>query len=98
MIRNGFNKKEDELSLVYTNASIYRMCGAEALEEYILRQKKRYVAHIIRSDNEAVTKRLTFNSDESHRPGRTNSLLKSVLHHETQAAARFFQDAINRKI
>ena len=60
------------------------MCGAEALEEYIRRQQKRYVAHIIRSDNEAVTKRLTFNSD--------------VLHHETQAAARFFQDAINRKI
>ena len=59
---------------------------------------KRYVARIIRSDNEAVTKRLTFNSDESHRPGRISSLLKAVLHHETQAAARFFQDAINRKI
>ena len=70
------------------------MCGAAALEEYI-----RYdVAHIISSDNEAVTKRLTFNSDKSHRPGRTSSLLKSVLHQETQAAAKFFQDAINRKI
>ena len=74
------------------------MCGAKALEEYIRRQQKRYVAHIIRSGNEAVTKRLTFNSDESHRPGRTSSLLKSILHHETQAAARFFQDEINRKI
>ena len=41
MIRNGFKKKEDELSFVYTNTSIYRMCGAEALEEYIRRQQKR---------------------------------------------------------
>ena len=56
MIRNGFNKKEDE-------------CGAEASEEYIRSQQKRCVAHIICSNNEAITKRLTFNSDESLRPG-----------------------------
>ena len=71
------------------------MWGAVALGEYIRRHKKLYVVYIIRSDNEAITKRFTFNSDESPRPGRTSSLLKSVLHHETQAAARFFQDAIN---
>ena len=79
MVRNGFKRKDDSWAFVLPNVEMHRICGTENLENFINRQQRAYVAHVIRKDDKSITKRLTFNADASHRRGTNTNLLKTVL-------------------
>ena len=44
----------------HTNEDILNICHAETLQEFIMKQNLRWVAHVVRASNECLTKRLMF--------------------------------------
>ena len=98
MVRKGFKRKENSWAFVLSNEELYKICATENVSSFIERQQKSYVAHIIRRDDEALSKRLTFNDDVSHRRGITISLLRNVINREEKPAHVFYNDCMSKKI
>ena len=98
MIRKGFRRKEDSWSFVLPNKDIYRLCGTDPLNLFIERQQRNYIAHIVRKQDESITKRLTFNNDKINRRGRSTSLLKSVINRHGKTAHAFYADCLAKSI
>ena len=44
----------------YTNENILYICHAETIQDLIIKQNLRWVAHVVRAENECLTKRLMF--------------------------------------
>ena len=98
MVRKGFKRKENSWAFVLSNEELYRICATEKIGSFIERQQKSYIAHIIRRDDDALSKRLTFNDDVSHRRGTTISLLKNVINREEKPTHLFYNDCMSKKI
>ena len=98
MIRNGFKRKENSWAFVIPNKELHKICGTENLENFINRQQRGYVAHVIRRDEISITKRLMFNADASHRRGVRTNLLKTVLTREGRPNEAFYNDCLQKKI
>ena len=84
MIGNGYRRKntsdEQCYKLLYTNIDIYRICNTCDISEFIKKQQRNYAAHLVRSGNDRMTKKLFFQDDKCSKRGRnTNTLLKQVL-------------------
>ena len=59
MVNRGFKRRED-YSMVFTNSDIYRITGAESIENYLRKQQLRWVGHVCRMCNSSFQKRLLF--------------------------------------
>ena len=95
MIRRGFKRKEDSWAFVLTNVDVCALCKTDPLTNFIHQQQERYVTKIVRSKDEGLIKRITFNNDAAHRRGPTNDLLKSVIA-KTNAPATVFYKRVLR--
>ena len=93
MVRNGFHRKEDQWSYKITNEHLLRICKTETIDNFVYKLKTRYLAHIIRCDDEAITEQVVLN-EESH--GR--SLIKSVTEQEGYTDAEFYARAIQKNL
>ena len=83
MVRGGYKRKRDEWRYKLTNQNLLDLAKTEAIPAFIERQKKRYLAHVIRQPNTSIIKRVMFNADHSNVPGRQMTFLRSVLEAET---------------
>ena len=79
MIRKGFERREGEWALQYSNQQILNICKTESIEDFVLRQKRQYLAHVIRLPDTAITKRIAFNDTTTQIPGRRITFLDSTL-------------------
>ena len=83
MIRNGYRRKNTSdkcYKLFYTNNDIHNICKTCNVSTFIKTQQRNYAAHLVRSSNELMTKKLFFQQDKCTKLGRnTNTLLKQVL-------------------
>ena len=86
MIRDGFKRQPESYRFVYTNQQIFDISKTIPLQEFIVQQQRSYIAHAIRLDDEALTKRLLFNTERSHVPGRQTSILQTS--HQTRRNIR----------
>ena len=98
MVRRGFRRKEDSWSFVLSNTELHRICGTDPLDDFIHRQQKSYIAHVIRKGDDSLTKRITFNDDAAHRRGRSTNLMKAVISRDGRSAHAFYEDCLSKKI
>ena len=73
------------------------MCQTEDIHQFAARQQQKIVAHIIRSENGRMIKRLLFNGNEARRPGRRTTLYNTVMENAKATANQLNGDAIARK-
>ena len=97
MVKGGYKRKGDTWSFVFSNEDLIRMAKTTDLSSYIRKQQRNYAGHIIRKENSSIVKRLFFNSNASHKPGRQTALHSSVIMAEKRTKEEFYMDAINRK-
>ena len=64
---------------------------------FIQTQKKRHLAHIIRSPDDAITKRIMFNDEASLRPGNLKTFRKTVIDREDCTEEEFHELALAKK-
>ena len=93
MVRGGYHRKENEWGYKLTNQDILSLCLTESIDAFTSRQKRRYLAHLIRK---SITKRMLFNADLTIRPGRQTTFIKSAL--DGANIHQFAQEAFMKKI
>ena len=79
MVRGGYKRKEGEWAYKITNEQLIKMCKTESVSDFVKRQRKRYLAHVIRLPNSSTTKRLMFNANATSVPGNYTPFYQSVL-------------------
>ena len=69
MVRNGWRRKptpedsdEKNYHLVYTNTQIEEIVQCMPIRDFIVMQHLKYIAHVCRQPNDAITKKLLFSS------------------------------------
>ena len=98
MVRGVYKRKRDEWGYKLTNQNLLDLAKTEAISAFIERQKKRYLAHVIRQPNTSIIKRVMFNADQSNFPGRQTTFLRSVLEAENVNIQQFGKLALSKKI
>ena len=79
MIRGGYRRKEGTYHFELTNKNILEKSKTDDVTKFISKAQQRFVAHVIRGDNNRITKCLMFNDDIYRKKGYQNSVYKSVL-------------------
>ena len=97
MIRNGFKRKPDEFSYVMTNEVILQLCKTTPLNAFIEKQQKTYLAHVIRSDDTSILKKLLFNDNQTRIPGRHLCHWSIVIKQTGCTKQQFVQRSVDRK-
>ena len=97
MIRNGFKRKPDEFSYVMTNEVILQLCKTTPLNDFIEKQQKTYLAHVIRSDDTSILKKLLFNDDQTRIPSRHLCHWSIVIKQTGCTKQQFVQRSVDRK-
>ena len=98
MVRGGYKRKKDEWGYKLTNQNLLDLAKTEAISAFIERQRKRYLAHVIRRPNTSMIKRVMFNADLSNVPGRHTTFLRSALGNENINIQQFGKLALSKKI
>ena len=70
MVKGGYRRKsETEWNFQLTNNDLHNLCETEDISAFVLRQQKKYLAHLARQPNRTLTKKLLFNDNKSCKPG-----------------------------
>lgn len=96
MVRGGYQRKENEWGYKMTNKDLIDLCKTECIQSFTLRQKQRYLAHVIRLPDHSIVKRTVFNADVTARSGRQTTYIKSAL--AGSNLHQFAQDALMKRI
>ena len=91
-------RKNDEWGYKLTNQNLLDIGKTEAISAFIERQKKRYLAHLIRLPNKSVIKRILFNSDTTNVSSRQMTFLQPVLEAQKMNLQQFERLALAKKI
>ena len=78
MTKGRYRRKEGSWSYVFTNESLLKMCGTADINDFIQKQQKKYVAHLVRRPNSWIMKQLLFNGNKSRKPGQIIMLLTRI--------------------
>ena len=97
MVRKGYRRIEGTYRYAISNEQLLQICGATCVGDYIAKQQKKFVAHVIRMDDLSITKKLLFNGNKCRRPGRGITLRTMVLKNERCREDEFSQNALDRK-
>ena len=95
MTKGGFRRQKGAWSFALSNDAILKLCGTEDIELFVRRQQRNYLAHVVRSDDKSLSKRITFD-DHIRRPGRHISMETMVHNHEKLLRDTFNTLALNR--
>ena len=98
MVRGGYKRKPDEWAYQLTNQSLLDICKTESITTFTDRQKSRYLAHLLRLPDTAITKRVVFNADRSVRTGPQTTFVKSVLDVEDTTLAEFARRSVKKEL
>ena len=96
MVRKGYRRIEGTYRYVISNETLIQICGTTCVGDFIAKQQKKYLAHVIRMDDSSIAKKLLFNGNKRRRPGKEITLLTTVLRNERCTEDEFSQNALNR--
>ena len=96
MIRGGFRRKPESYSYIFTNQKIHNICKTIPLTKFITLQQRNYIAHVIRQDDDVLTKRLLFNTETSRIHGRQQSILQQAVERESITEYEFIRRSVER--
>ena len=97
MVRGGYRRVPNTYRYELSNKDLLRMCHTEDIHQFAARQQKKFIAHVIRSENGRSIKRLLFNGNEARRPGRRTTAYNTVMENEKLTANQLNRDAMTRK-
>ena len=97
MVKGGYRRVDGTFRFVLSNRDLLRKCQTESIQDFISRQQRNFVAHITRSENDRLLKRLMFNGNEIRRPGRRRTLYGMVLERMMLTSDQFNRDALLRR-
>ena len=97
MVKNGFKRRDEAWSYVFTNEDLLRICKTVSIETFVSLQQRSYLAHVVREDDARISKKLLFNHDESKKRGPRTTLKTLVLHNESCDEKTFCKRAQERK-
>ena len=97
MVKNGFKRRDEAWSYVFTNEDLLRICKTVSIETFVSLQQRSYFAHVVREDDARISKKLLFNHDESKKRGPRTTLKTLVLHNESCDEKTFCKRAQERK-
>ena len=86
------------MAFIKSNEEILELCKTESVEMFIASQQRRYLAHIIRREDDSLVKTLTFNNDVVHVPGPYTTLRSAVLKREDIEEQEFYRRAMTNVI
>ena len=91
------DNEEVEYRFLYTNLQVQQICKTD-IDEFIMQQKTKYLAHLARQSSCCISKKLLFNADRYTKCGNhTDTLEESVLKHHMIDADQFYRQAIRRE-
>ncbi len=96
MIKGGYRRIGNTWRYALTNKDLLRISNTEDVSEFVKRQQRNYVSHIIRQDNESTSKRLMFNDNHRRTRGPHSTLLQSVIEFAHVDDETFMENAMNR--
>ena len=97
MTRGGFRRQPDSYSFVHSNEHLYQIGRTESLNDYIMKQQRAYIAHVIRDDDETITKKLLLNNDAVRIPGRNTTFMKTVSEQAGCSIKEFIDRAMKKE-
>ena len=99
MVKGGYRRKsETEWNFQLTNNELHNLCKTEDISAFVLRQQKKYLAHLARQPNRTLTKKLLFNDNKSCKPGPQPTLEHMVHKAENSSSNDFYKKALNKEI
>ena len=103
-LKQGVDGEQTEINWAWkhTNENILNMCHTETIQQYIEKQNIRWVAHVVRSSNACLTKRLMFEDEKHTKVGRHHkTVYETVIKSQEDqgvSAETFLKNCIKRKI
>ena len=70
----GFN-----FARVYSNEKVYKIAKTEPILDFVDSQRAKWIAHVVRCDNDRLVKQTMFQTTQLTREGRTTSILDQFL-------------------
>ena len=98
MVRKGYERKQNEWAYKLTNKNLLDIARTESACSFVGKQRKQYLAHVIRLPNTSLVKRMMFNAEPTTVPGRQKTFVGSVLGNESTSMQIFGPLALSRKI
>ena len=96
MVKGGYRRKADSYSYVLSNSDILQRCNTESIHQFIARQQRNFIAHVVREENNRITKRLLFNDNIAIKRGRYSTIYKTVVQRENVPSGVFNKKALAR--
>ena len=98
LVRGGFKRKPDTFAFMKSNEELLAICKTESIEKFIAKQQRRYLAHIIRREDDSLVKTLTFNDVPIHVPGPYTTLRNAVMKREEICEREFHARSMSNLI
>ena len=98
MVRKGCERKPNEWSYKLTNKNLLDIAQTESISSFVERQRRQYLAHVIRLPNTSLVKRMMFDAEPTTVPGRFKTFVGSVLENENTSMRVFGPLALSKKI
>ena len=86
------------MAFVCTNEEIIGISKSVKIDEYMEKLQQSFLSHIVRREDNAIVKQLTFNSEPSRRQGRHTKLHYEVLSKIGLPPHEFYAKSITREI
>lgn len=101
--RHDYTNKDGEIKnygkFLMRNEEILKICQSEKLSDYIHRQQSKWIAHVVRQDDQNYTKQLCFETGKGKKRGVSSSTFKQVIKRfEPRSQVEVLLDMKNRKI
>ena len=97
MVKGGYRRKEGTYKYELRNSDILRRCKTEDINQFIARLQRNFTAHLIRKEDDKLTKQLLFNDNTRRKPGRSTNLYTSVCKNEKCTGDEFNIKSMLRK-
>ena len=96
-VKGGYRRKDGTYHyIILRNEDILKRCNTMNIKEFVAKQRRNFIAHIIRGKNNRITKRLLFNDDKAIKRGRQISLYQTVIENENITADVLNSNALSR--
>ena len=89
--------EEVDWRFVITNIRLYEITKSKTISEYYKQQQINWVSHVIRRENDNVSKILTFHNTKRTRQGRkVASILERAVEHSNTSYSQFLSDSFKK--
>jgi len=92
------SENEDDFRYLINNMKLLKITKAVNISDFFYQQQKSWISHIVREENNSITKMLLFNTVDNKKKGRpANIILSNVIKNAEIDKMQFFKECLERK-